>query len=155
MLAYTSMTGRLRVFRREGNMQALKNIIIPLCFSAVGTGVAPAQSIYGTLTGIVSDQSQAVIANAVIRLRDQQSGSQRETKTNNDGYYSFVSVPPGGYQMTVTVPGFEVYSQTGIAILGGDKINLNVAMKVGNTSNTVEVKGDVDLVTPVDSGEKA
>src|SRR5205823_3667471 len=99
------------------------------------SAVAPAQSIYGTLTGIVSDQSQSVIANATVRLRDQQSGSQRETKTNTDGYYTFVSVPPGGYQLTVAVAGFETYSETGIAILGGDKINVNVGMKVGNTQN--------------------
>jgi hypothetical protein len=114
-----------------------------------------AQSIYGSLHGIVSDPSQAVIASATVRLRDQQSGSQRETTTNHEGYYSFVSVPPGGYQLTVTAAGFETYSQTGIAILGGDRIAVNVGMKLGNTSNTVEVKGDVDLVVPVDSGEKS
>jgi hypothetical protein len=50
----------------------------------------PAQSIYGTLTGIVSDPSQAVIAKATIKLRDEQSGSLRETLTNSDGYYTFV-----------------------------------------------------------------
>src|SRR2546427_12984308 len=116
-------------------MQFLKYAVSGLCLAALGTAVAPAQSIYGTLTGIVSDQSQAVVANATVRLRDQQSGSQRETTTNTEGYYSFVSVPPGGYQLTVTLAGFEAYSQTGIAILGGDKINLNVVMKVGNTQN--------------------
>ena len=41
-------------------------------------------------------------------------------------YYTFVSVPPGAYEFTVTAPGFETYKQTGIAILGGDKINVNV-----------------------------
>ena len=48
-----------------------------------------AQSIYGTLTGIVSDPSQAVVAGATLNLRDQQSGSQRETMTNSEGYYTF------------------------------------------------------------------
>src|SRR5437867_11047218 len=105
-------------------------LVAGLCLVALSITVAPAQSIYGTLTGIVSDPSQAVVANATVRLRDQKSGSQRETNTNNDGYYSFVSIPPGAYQLTVTLPGFETYTQTGIAILGGDKINLNVAMKV-------------------------
>jgi len=52
-----------------------------------------AQSIYGTLTGIVSDPSDAVVVGAKLQLRDQQSGSQRETATNNDGYYTFVSLP--------------------------------------------------------------
>src|SRR6516165_3445105 len=89
-----------------------------------------AQSIYGTLTGIVSDPSQAVVANAAIKLRDMQSGSQRDTLTNSDGYYTFVSVPPGAYEITVSAPGFETQRQTGIAIRGGDKINVNVSIKL-------------------------
>src|SRR5687768_13205819 len=115
----------------------------------------PAQSIYGTLTGIVSDPSNAVVANAAIRLRDQQSGVVRETVTNSEGYYTFASVPPGAYEVSVTSAGFETYSQTGISLRGGDKLNINVTLKVGNTANTVVVTGDVDLITPVDSGEKS
>src|SRR5690349_3797209 len=130
-------------------------LLAGLCLAPFWVTVATAQSIYGTLTGIVSDASQAVVANATVRLRDQQSGSQREAVTNADGYYSLVSVPPGGYQLTVSLAGFETYTRTGIAILGGDKINVNVVMKVGSTQNTVEVTGDLDLVTPVDSGEKS
>ena len=116
--------------------------------------VLPAQSIYGTLTGIVSDPSQAVVASASVRLKDEKSGSQRDAVTNAEGYYSFSSVPPGTYQLTVTTPGFETYVQTGIGIGGGDRINVNVVMKVGNTSNTVEVRGVADATVPVDSGEK-
>src|SRR5215471_284162 len=114
-----------------------------------------AQSIYGTLTGIVSDPSSAVVANAKISLRNQASGDTRETLTNTDGYYSFVSVPPAGYEITVMAPGFEVFKQTGIAIRGGDKINVNVGMKVGSTTNVVEVTGSIDVAVPVDSGENA
>ena len=113
-----------------------------------------AQSIYGTLTGIISDPTQAVVANATLKLKDEQSGSQRETKANGEGYYTFVSLPPGIYQLTVTSSGFDTHKETGIKILGGDKINVNVGLKIGNTANTVVVTGDVDLVTPVDSGEK-
>jgi len=125
-----------------------------MLLAALLASSAMAQSIYGSLTGLVSDQSQAVVAGATVRLRDQQSGSQREATTNAEGYYSFVSVPPGGYQLTVTVSGFETFTQTGIAIGGGDKLNINVSLKVGNASTTVEVSGSVESVTPVDSGEK-
>ncbi|HEY4088385.1 MAG TPA: carboxypeptidase-like regulatory domain-containing protein [Bryobacteraceae bacterium] len=114
-----------------------------------------AQSIYGTLTGIVSDPSGGVVADAKLQLQDQQSGSQRETTANGEGYYTFVSLPPGVYQLTVTSSGFEILKHTGISVLGGDKTNLNVTLKVGSTSNTVEVTGDVDELAPVDSGEKS
>ena len=62
----------------------------------------PAQSIYGTLTGIVSDPSQAVVAAAKIKLVNAESRDNREIVTNSDGYYTFVSVPPGAYEITVS-----------------------------------------------------
>src|SRR4051812_19811524 len=124
------------------------------CLTLLATNLA-AQSIYGTLTGIVSDPSQSVVAGATVKLRDEQSGSQRETVTNAEGFYTFVSVPPGGYELTVSSPGFETHKQTGIAILGGDKINVNVGMLLGSTANVVEVTGSIETSVPVDSGENS
>ena len=115
----------------------------------------PAQSISGTITGIVTDPSNSVVANSPLKLRDMNSGSVRDTVTNHDGYYTFASVVPGVYELIVSAPGFDTYNRKSITLRGGDKLNVNVGLKVGNTSNTVVVTGDVDLVQPVDSGEKA
>jgi len=115
----------------------------------------PAQSIYATLTGVVSDPSQALVTGATVRLRDQQSGSLRETVTNREGYYTFASVPVGTYELTVEIAGFETYRETGIALGGGERHNVNVSLKVGSTSETVLVSGTPELLTTVDSGEKS
>lgn len=132
-----------------------KTILVGSALAALLAVSMPAQSIYGTLTGIVTDPSQSVIAGAAITLRDQQSGSQRDTVTNSDGYYTFSSVPPGTYQLLVSAKGFDTYKQVDIALGGGDKLNFNAVLKVGNTSNVVEVSGSVDVVVPVDSGENS
>jgi hypothetical protein len=136
------------------DMRRSHRFLVGIAFTALLATSLPAQSIYGTLEGIVSDPSGAVIAKAILKLRDQQSGSQRDTVANHDGFYTFVSVPPGTYQLTVSAPGFEAYKETGISILGGDKINVNVGLKVGNTANVIEVTATADLA-PVDSGEKS
>jgi len=115
----------------------------------------PAQSIYGTVNGIVTDSTGAVLPKATIKLRDQQSGSQRETITNAEGIYTFVSVPPGVYQLTASSTGFENYRASDIELGGGDKLNVNVTMKVGNTSNTIEVSAVADTLAPIESGEKS
>jgi len=133
----------------------MNRVVFGALLTAFAIGNLAAQSIYGTLTGIVSDPSQAVVAKAAIKLRDMQSGSQREALTNADGFYTFISVPPGAYEISVSAPGFETYKQNGIAIGGGDKINLNVTMKLGSTTNVVEVTGSVDAAVPVDSGENS
>src|ERR1044071_2952222 len=66
-------------------MRLLKGLL-PAVLTIVSAASLPAQSIYGTLTGIVSDPSQSVVAGAAIKLVDQLSGSQRDTVTNSDGY---------------------------------------------------------------------
>lgn len=123
-------------------------LLVEIALAALLAATLPAQSIYGTLT------SQAVVAGATLKLRDQQSGSQRDTVTKADGYYTFVSVSPGAYQLTAIANGFDTFKETGIRI-GGDKLNVNVTLKVGSTANTVVVTSDADLVIPVDSGEKS
>jgi hypothetical protein len=115
----------------------------------------PAQSIYATLTGVVSDPSQALVAQATVKLRDEGSGSLRETVTNSVGYFTFASVPVGAYELTIAVAGFETYKEQGIALGGGEKRNVNVTLKVGSATETVMVTGTADLLVPVDSGEKS
>src|ERR1700684_1290006 len=114
-----------------------------------------AQGIYATLTGLVIDQSRAVVTSATVTLKDAQSGSQRDTVTNSDGYFTFASVPVGSYQLTIEAKGFETYKVSGIDLNGGDKRNADVQLTVGTTSTTVEVAGAADAVAPVDSAEKA
>ena len=114
-----------------------------------------AQGIYATLTGVVTDPAQAVVAKAKVVLKDAQSGSQRETVTNNEGYFTFASVPVGTYDLTVEAKGFTSSKVTGISLGGGEKRNVDVSLKVGTTTETVEVTGTADQLAPVDSGEKS
>src|SRR5258707_709855 len=136
-------------------MKRLNRFLVGIAFATLLATSLPAQSIYGTLTGIISDPSQSVIAGASVKLRDQLSGSLRDTVTNSEGFYTFISVPPGAYELTVVGSGFETHKQSGIAIGGGDKVNVNVTLKIGSTTNVVEVTGAVDVVVPVDSGENS
>ena len=94
---------------------------------------------------------------AKVKLVNEQSGYTRDTVTNNDGYYTFVSISVGDftYKLTVEAKGFVTYEAPGISLLGGEKRNVNVVLKVGNTSDTVEVTGVADSIVPVDSGEKS
>src|ERR1044072_4270028 len=73
-----------------------------------------AQSIFATLTGVVVDPAQAVVPNATVRLKNEESGSLRETTTNNEGYFTFASVVVGNftYELTVEAKGFTTYKAT-------------------------------------------
>src|SRR6266567_4031339 len=62
-----------------------------------------AQSLFATLTGIVSDPSGAVVPGATVKLINEQSGSTRDTVTNAEGYYTFVSVSVGNFSYKLRV----------------------------------------------------
>lgn len=126
-----------------------------LAFLALMAADLSAQSIYASLTGVVSDPSDALIVQATVKLRDMQSGSLRDTVTNNQGFYSFVSVPVGTYELTISAAGFETYRETNLALGGGERRNVNAVLKVGATTENVVISDTLDLLVPVDSGEKS
>jgi hypothetical protein len=114
-----------------------------------------AQGIFATLTGVVSDPSGAVVANAKVVLKDAESGSARDTVTNGEGYFTFASMPVGTYTLTVEATGFQSYKADGISLGGGEKRNVNVSLAVGTTSQTVEVSAEDTAIVTTDSGEKS
>jgi phosphatidate phosphatase APP1 len=65
------------------------------------TSAVRAQSISATLTGLVSDASEAVVPNAKVTVTNSTSGDVRRSITNADGYFTFASLPAGTYKVTV------------------------------------------------------
>jgi hypothetical protein len=116
---------------------------------------AVAQSIFGTLTGVVSDQAQAVIPGAKVTLTDSASGGVRNTVTNSEGYFTFAAVPVGSYSVLVEAAGFKQFRLENVTLGASEKRNVDIVMEVGTTAERVEVSASVDLLTPVDSGEKS
>jgi hypothetical protein len=133
-------------------VKLLVGLLLCLLLSASAWG----QGIYATLTGVVSDPTQSVISGAKVVLRDALSGSQRDTVTNGEGYYTFASVPVGTYVLTVEAPGFQSYRASDIRLGGGERRNVNVTLTVGSTTQTVEVTASQDFaIATLDSGEKS
>ena len=138
-------------------MKIWTKILVGLAALLLLAACLPAQSIFATLTGVVSDPSGAVVPHAKVKLHNTQSGSDRETVSNAEGYFSFSSVPVGDttYELSAEAKGFVTYKAGGLLFGGGEKRNVNITLKVGSTAETVEVTGVVDNLVPVDSGEKS
>ena len=66
-----------------------------------------AQSIFGTITGTISDATGAVVPRADVILTNKTSGDVRRSTSNSDGYFSFSSVPAAQYDLLVTAAGFK------------------------------------------------
>jgi hypothetical protein len=100
----------------------------------------------GTLTGAVTDPSGALIANATVSVVNTATGVKRNTVTTADGVFTASNLVPGTYTVVISSAGFKDYQQTGVTISVGTTSTLNVALRLGSASETVEVHADVSQV---------
>src|SRR5258708_2368722 len=100
------------------------------------------------VSGQIRDTSQAAIAAATVSLTRIETGDHRAVESTSEGYYSFPLWLPGHYDLKVEKDGFETQKQTGIVVETGNISTVNVALKVGSTTQTVDVAATVPLLQP-------
>jgi len=108
-----------------------------------------AQTSRGTLTGIVTDSSNAVVVDATVRLTETATGVSRQTTTNGAGLYRFDAVDLGTYNLLVQAKGFATQSQTGIEVQAARTLSIDFSLKAGSAETvTVEANaGQIQLDT--------
>jgi hypothetical protein len=94
----------------------------------------------GTVVGEVTDASGAVIPGATVTLTDSGASIKLAEVTNASGKYAFTTVPPGTYVISATKSGFSVAKTEGAEVNIGSQLTINLSLKVGGGSETVEVQ---------------
>ncbi|HEX4310279.1 MAG TPA: carboxypeptidase-like regulatory domain-containing protein [Acidobacteriaceae bacterium] len=94
----------------------------------------------GTVVGEVTDPSGALIPGATVTLSDASAGVKLTKVTNTDGKYVFPAVPPGTYSVSATKSGFSLTRTEGQTVQIGTQLTINLSLKVGGGSETVEVQ---------------
>lgn len=149
MLRLKSAGGQIGTKARLLALLALFAALLPV-------GTLQAQNVTATLTGTVSDASGAVVPNATVIVKNEQSGDTRRTVSNSDGFFTVTALQPSSYAVSVQAQGFKLWEQKNIGLNANDKRNLSdIALEVGSSTETVEVVSAASQITPVDSGEKA
>ena len=136
------------------SIRAFSNLIRRLLAVAAAImlcgSVLHAQQTLGGITGEVTDASGGVIPNATVTVTDEQTSLRRATKSNATGSYTFVNLPIGSYTLTYTAAGYEVQVTPHITVQADRTATVNVSLKVGQTSTTVEVEA-TPLMNAVDT----
>ncbi|HET6218469.1 MAG TPA: TonB-dependent receptor [Acidobacteriaceae bacterium] len=93
----------------------------------------------GAITGTVQDPTGAVIPNAQVTLLNTDQGITLSGTTNGGGVYTFSPVRIGHYSLSVASPGFTTTHQQNLQVTVGQQLQVNVQLKPGAASQTVEV----------------
>lgn len=106
----------------------------------------PGQTFYGSIVGVVSDSSSAAMPGATITLTNAGTGESRSAVTAADGSYRFVNLVPGSYKVSIEHAGFRRYARDQVLVEVEGAVRIDVAMQVGDVTQTVEVQGGAPLI---------
>jgi hypothetical protein len=99
-----------------------------------------AQQEQGSIRGLVTDQTGAVVPNAAMTLRNQGTSQIRTTTSSSDGTYVFTPLPIGTYQVTAEANGFKTEVRSDLELHVQEKLDVDFRLEIGQTSQKVEVK---------------
>ena len=103
-----------------------------------------------TLTGIVTDQTGAVVSGAKVVITDPATNASKTTLSGDTGLYSISGLNPANYDMKITAKGFQSFAQTGIVVNVSQTARVDVKLTVGSESQTVTVEANA-LAVQADS----
>src|SRR5215217_7242657 len=113
--------------------------VVPLVFSS---GALLAQSTLGTITGLVTDSTGAIIPNAVVVATNTATGVRAQTVSSGTGNYVIPSLQVGPYEVSVSVSGFKAFTRSGIKLNSNDNLRVDITLEVGQTSERVVVTAE-------------
>jgi len=114
----------------EGTLEIPKETRMAPVASSVGSG---------SLRGIVTDPSGAVVPGVVVTVRNDSTGETQTSTTNAQGIYTFNNVRAGNSMITVTSPGFKTFQLSNV-YLGNQRSNqINARLDLASVAETVEV----------------
>lgn len=103
-----------------------------------------------SLRGTVADAQGAAIPEVVVTLTNLDTAAPRKVVSDASGSYQFLQVPPGRYQVQAEKPGFSTVVDT-VTLQVNTPATVNLALNVGQVTETVNVQADVATINTVDA----
>jgi hypothetical protein len=132
-------------------MKKLQSVALALCCLTLvvllcGANATFAQEVTATITGTVTDPSGAAVAGATITTKSVERGIAYTAATNDAGIYRITLLPVGNYDIRVEKPGFQTSLYPTFALHENQIARVDVELKVGQVSQTVEVTGAAPIL---------
>ncbi len=109
---------------------------------ALSVAPAAAQTLYGSITGLVEDPSGSTVAGAKVVATNTATGQVYEGVADANGTYNILNVQTGTYDLKITQSGFKSSSRTGLVISANVVTRTNVRLEVGALSEQITVAAE-------------
>src|SRR3954451_3693405 len=111
------------------------------------TGILSAQDTRGAISGRVTDPSGAVIPGASVVVENTAMGLRTAIKTNQDGYYQALFLPPGPYKIEAVAQGFKKALRDKLEVRVADRLEINLALEVGASEQSVTITAEAPIMS--------
>lgn len=126
------------------------NLFALLLTVLVVTSSAHAQ-VTASITGIVTDSSEAPISAATVTAKNLETGASRTATTDDAGRYLILSLAVGQYELRAAKAGFREAARTGVNLAVGQEARVDLSLQVGTLETQVSVTSDAPLVVATSS----
>src|ERR1051326_6824458 len=109
-------------------------------------GLLYGQAVNGSLLGTVTDSSGATVARAKVVITEINTGISRNMETNESGNFSFPTLEPGVYRVSVEHPGFRTAVKDRIDVLVNSTVRADLTLSPGAISESVTITADVAML---------
>lgn len=120
-------------------------VALALAVVALGSP-ALAQRTTGGFSGTVRDAGGGALAGVAVGVSGPNIVGTETTATNEQGFYRFINLPPGEYQLSFRTGGFKTLTRSGLRISVGSTIEENVALEISQLQETVDVVAEAPVV---------
>ena len=128
-------------------------VVLGILLFGLASQRAIAQTEKASVSGRVTDQSNAAVPDAEVQIKNTDTGVATIVRTNGEGLYALPSLNPGNYLMTVNKTGFRTVSVTGMTLNVQENLSRNFTLQVGSTAESVTVTAEsgADLIQTTSS----
>ena len=139
---------RLHLVALFSRLHRSRSLILGVLFAflLLSPSLLHGQTTFGSVTGVITDQSGAVVPGVQITATNQDTGFTRRATTAGNGVYTVPKLPVGNYHVSAEAKGFQLQEKSDVVIYANHVVNLDMSLAVGAASTKVEVKGTVPLI---------